>query len=152
MDAIFVGCFAQLQSQLPGAAFVDDAGGFKRAFHAHRVVVVDPALDPGDFDTGFAAVLAVSASGQAGDWSVQELLDPTSADDVNIARVRLWIEHKAERAHVVHDLRAPIGVLLGNCQLLKEGLCGPVTPRQTKALDAMERAISRLVEQIDRAR
>jgi signal transduction histidine kinase len=152
MDAIFVGCLTQLQSQLPGAAFVEGAAGFKRAFHAHRVVVVDPALDPADFDTGFAAVLALSADGEVGEWTVEELLDPASEDAVNIARVRLWIEHKAARARLVHDLRAPIGVLLGNCQLLKEGLCGPVTPRQTKALDAMERAVTRLTEQIDRAR
>ena len=151
MDAIFLGCLKAVHEHLPGSTWVDTAAEFAAAFDGQRVVVVNPAqCDP--VDVGFAAVLAVTADGTVGDWRVDDLVHPDTPVPVLAERVRRWVDRKAANARLVHDLRAPVGVLMGNCQLLMEGLCGPITPRQEKALAAMERAVERFVVEIERAR
>jgi signal transduction histidine kinase/HAMP domain-containing protein len=41
-------------------------------------------------------------------------------------------------ANVSHELRTPLGVIIGNADLLTEGIFGPVSERQTKALEKIK--------------
>lgn len=48
---------------------------------------------------------------------------------------------------VNHDLRSPLGVVLGNCQMLQEGLLAPA--QQRKALDMIRRQTERVGQLVD---
>ena len=54
------------------------------------------------------------------------------------------------REHVlgllVHDVRTPLGVILGNAELLLEELAGPLTPKQLRLLGAIQRQAAALEE------
>ncbi len=151
MDAIFVGCLKAVYEELPGSTWVESVEQFSDVFEGHRVVLIDPNRSQ-PFDVGFAAVLAVTTDGDVGEWDVHDLVHPDTPTSVVAARVRRWVSRKASNARLLHDLRAPIGVLMGNCQLLKEEVCGPVTPRQEKALAAMESAVARFTQALDKVR
>ena len=50
-----------------------------------------------------------------------------------------------------HDVRTPLAVILGRCELLAAGLQGPVTPAQAAALDAIRRNADKLTRMLDEA-
>jgi signal transduction histidine kinase len=43
-----------------------------------------------------------------------------------------------------HDVRTPLAVILGRCELLAAGLQGPLTPEQLAAVEAVQRNADRL--------
>ena len=58
------------------------------------------------------------------------------------------VQGSAIRRALAHDLRTPLGIILGNAELIKEGVYGPVTPRQAEALERIEAHAERLSEEL----
>jgi signal transduction histidine kinase len=58
------------------------------------------------------------------------------------------VELDPVRKVLAHDLRTPLGIILGNAELIKEGVYGPVTPRQVEALQRIEAHAERLSEEL----
>lgn len=56
----------------------------------------------------------------------------------------------ALRRLVRHDIRSPLAVILGQCEILSLGLGGPLTDKQRKSLDAVERKATELRVMLDR--
>jgi signal transduction histidine kinase len=105
-----------------------------------RIVVVAPDLD--------AAREAVEHG--AHDFVTPEHLEQTP--------LRVWMAVNAGatpasgthlRKLVRHDLRSPLAVLLGQCEILSIGLGGPLTEKQRRSVEAMERKTRELQAMID---
>ena len=60
----------------------------------------------------------------------------------------MWVRDAAVRDHIFtalsHDLRTPVAVILGNCQLLMEGLSGPMPGTHAQKIEVIHRQASRL--------
>lgn len=95
-------------------------------------------------------VLAVTddldAARQAMDLGAQDFLLPTASDAEIALRVTLAVRPGADstrsavlRRLVRHDIRSPLAVILGQCEILTLGLGGPLTDKQRKSLEAIER-------------
>ncbi len=48
-----------------------------------------------------------------------------------------------------HDLRSPLSIIQGNCQILAEGLVGEVNPRQVKTVATISRQSNRMTEMVE---
>lgn len=48
-----------------------------------------------------------------------------------------------------HELRTPLTVVLGYCQMLQEGLKGPLTPEQDKSVSVIRRNAQSLLQQVE---
>jgi signal transduction histidine kinase len=48
-----------------------------------------------------------------------------------------------------HDLRSPLAVILGRCELLNAGTGGPLTEAQTRSVDAIARAAKKMLTLLD---
>src|SRR4051794_37472023 len=48
-----------------------------------------------------------------------------------------------------HDLRNPINSALATAMMLSEGICDPLTPKQTRAIQRIERNVARVVTLLD---
>lgn len=155
MDALVYddGSIPGLRAALDGATFVRSPQEFRRAFDHQRCLVIDPvALPAGLLDPGSSALLVLSDDGLTGGWVASDLVARSTPAPVLAARVALWVAAKEHRARLVHDLRTPLGVMLGNCQLLGEQLLGPLNEKQVKAISALERQVERLVAMVDDVR
>jgi len=49
-----------------------------------------------------------------------------------------------------HDLRNPLSIILGRCELLESGVLGPLEPVQQESIAVIERHARRIVDEIDR--
>ena len=58
------------------------------------------------------------------------------------------IDGAALRRALAHDLRNPIGVILGNAELLSEGVYGELTPKQAASVATIERQAERLASML----
>lgn len=56
-------------------------------------------------------------------------------------------QEKLRRA-LRHDLRNPLAVILGRCEILNSGALGPLNDGQQRSLDAIQRNAERLVEML----
>lgn len=56
------------------------------------------------------------------------------------------IDGGAIRRALAHDMRNPLGVILGNAELLREGVYGDLTAKQVASLATIERQAERLAE------
>jgi len=81
------------------------------------------------------------------------------ADDGERAGLRVWMAINAGSTAsagaglgklVRHDLRSPLAVLLGQCEILSIGLGGPLTDMQRRSVEAMERKTRELQEMLER--
>ncbi|MCP4916990.1 MAG: hypothetical protein GY913_08700 [Proteobacteria bacterium] len=63
---------------------------------------------------------------------------PESLDGVTVVTLEPF------RQRIVHDLRNPLGIIIGNAELLREEVFGPLTERQQGALETIERQAERL--------
>jgi signal transduction histidine kinase len=50
-----------------------------------------------------------------------------------------------------HDVRSPLAVVLGQCELLLLGAAGPLTPAQADAVERIERQARRALALLDDA-
>ena len=66
------------------------------------------------------------------------------AERLEAAVLRLASLRDEVLALLVHDVRTPLGVVLGNCELLLEELAGPLTDKQRRLLDAIQRQAGNL--------
>ena len=48
-----------------------------------------------------------------------------------------------------HDVRSPLAVVLGQCELLLLDAAGPLTPKQVEAVERIERQARRALEMLD---
>ncbi len=48
-----------------------------------------------------------------------------------------------------HDLRSPLSIIQGNCQILSEGLVGEVNPRQLKTVATVSRQATRMTDMVE---
>ena len=82
------------------------------------------------------------------------LLQHPDADDSAVGVLRSagyevrTLDAEAIRRSLAHDLRNPIGVVLGNAELLSEGVYGELSPKQLKAVQTIERQAERLAEML----
>ncbi len=61
-------------------------------------------------------------------------------------------ERREELRRVLrHDVRTPLAVILGRCELLSAGLQGPITPAQASALEAIARNATKVTRLLDEA-
>ena len=51
---------------------------------------------------------------------------------------------------ISHQLSAPLGVISGNISLLQDGLCGPLTEEQKKAIDAVSKQSALLISTVEK--
>jgi signal transduction histidine kinase len=58
-------------------------------------------------------------------------------------------DDEALRRALRHDLRNPIAVILGRCELLQTGVNGPLSDAQRHSIDAIARAATKLQEMIE---
>ena len=154
MDALVYddGSIPGLRAALAGATFAGSPGEFVAAYDHQRCVVVDPhALPAGLVDLRSSAVLVISDDGSTGGWEATDLVARGISAAVLAGRVARVVEAQERRARLVHDLRTPLGVMLGNCQLLKEQLLGPLNEKQLKAVAALERQVEKFVAMVDDA-
>ncbi|MCK6522655.1 ATP-binding protein [Myxococcota bacterium] len=71
-----------------------------------------------------------------------------------LARARAQAEHLASLqetflALLSHDLRSPLAVVLGQCQLLAEGLMGSLNPKQQNAVGSVQRNARRMNQMVE---
>jgi signal transduction histidine kinase/GGDEF domain-containing protein len=71
-----------------------------------------------------------------------------------LARARAQAEHLASLqetflALLSHDLRSPLAVVLGQCQLLAEGLMGNLNPKQQNAIGSVQRNARRMNQMVE---
>lgn len=71
-----------------------------------------------------------------------------------LARARAQAEHLASLqetflALLSHDLRSPLAVVLGQCQLLAEGLMGSLNPKQQNAIGSVQRNARRMNQMVE---
>jgi len=57
-------------------------------------------------------------------------------------------QEKLRRA-LRHDLRNPLAVILGRCEILSSGTMGDLSAAQTRSVAAIQRNAERLVEMLD---
>ncbi len=48
-----------------------------------------------------------------------------------------------------HDLRSPLSIIQGNCQILSEGLVGTINPRQLKTVATVSRQATRMTDMVE---
>ncbi|HJN75278.1 MAG TPA: histidine kinase dimerization/phospho-acceptor domain-containing protein [Myxococcota bacterium] len=83
------------------------------------------------------------------------LLQPSASDDSAVALLRdrgydvERVDGGEVRRVLAHDLRNPLGVILGNAELVKEGVYGELTPKQEAALATIERQAERLADMLE---
>jgi signal transduction histidine kinase len=115
---------------------------------SHAVGVAWLAVDPG------AATLPprwdVHVGGAEG-LPVRARICGVQRDDLaTLAVVRAAAE--STRRTVSHDLRTPVAVLLGQLELLEEGIREPLTPKQQASMVVMRRNVERLWAMADAMR
>ncbi len=108
---------------------------------AARVVVVVDDLAAAD-----AAIAAGAVDYYCGDERLEGL-----ALRVRVARAASVAARRSQRLRrlVRHDMRSPLAVLLGQCEILGMELGGALTEKQRRSVEAMERKAQQLKEMID---
>jgi len=88
----------------------------------------------------------IDVARQAMDLGAQDFALPTAdATEISLRAglaVRPGIDRTrsaALRRLVRHDIRSPLAVILGQCEILSLGLGGPVTDKQRRSIEAVER-------------
>jgi len=83
----------------------------------------------------------------------------SEGDEPQVVALRLWMASRPDprprlgpevRKLVRHDLRNPLAVVLGQCEILTIELGGPLTDRQRRSVGAIERQTEHLRELVDR--
>lgn len=59
---------------------------------------------------------------------------------------------EALRKRIGHDLRSPLAVVLGQCEILQLELHGPLNQPQRAAVASIEAQVERMLELVDAAR
>lgn len=57
-----------------------------------------------------------------------------------------------ERRRIVHDLRGPLAVVSGQCEMLAGNVYGPMSPEQERSIEAIRRQVDRMRDLIETLR
>ena len=83
------------------------------------------------------------------DVPTRDIADQVMATGVAAASQR--VSGRVGLSRWTHDTRGALAVVLGNCEMLQDGVWGPLTPAQAKALETIGRQITRLQCLVDEA-
>ena len=114
--------------------------------------------------TGLIAVALTRAATTTDEWLLSALADQTAVALENArlgGEVRLEMEGRllvSERATnakdralttLAHDIRSPLGAIEGYCNIMEDGMYGPITPQQRNALGRMRMSGRHLLSLLD---